>query len=209
MAKLSRADMLRTALELLNEEGLDALTTRRLAGRLGVRSPALYWHFASKAELFAALASEILATRHVLPIPADPGDWRSWFAENARSFRRSLLAYRDGARLHAGTRPSHAELERLALKVAYMEKAGFTQRHALMALYASSQFTLGSVLEEQARADVHTVDDELEKAGEAAPGWLARSIDEETRSGAEAAFEFGLMLLIEGLRTQQAEAKRS
>ncbi|HEY8310696.1 MAG TPA: TetR family transcriptional regulator, partial [Gemmatimonadaceae bacterium] len=36
--------IVRSALDLLNEVGLDAFTTRRLAERLGVKQPAIYWH---------------------------------------------------------------------------------------------------------------------------------------------------------------------
>ncbi|MBZ8143936.1 TetR family transcriptional regulator, partial [Rubrivivax gelatinosus] len=49
--RLHRDDVLRAALGLLNEVGIDALTTRRLAERLGVQSPTLYWHFESRAAL--------------------------------------------------------------------------------------------------------------------------------------------------------------
>ena len=41
-SRLNRDDILRAALDLLNEVGIDALSTRRLAERLGVQSPTLY-----------------------------------------------------------------------------------------------------------------------------------------------------------------------
>jgi AcrR family transcriptional regulator len=43
---------------LLEEEGADGLSTRRLADRLGIRAPSLYSHFANKQELEAALVSD-------------------------------------------------------------------------------------------------------------------------------------------------------
>ncbi len=48
MNKLQREAVIRTALELLNDVGMEGLTTRRLAERLGVQQPALYWHFKNK-----------------------------------------------------------------------------------------------------------------------------------------------------------------
>ena len=51
MTKLSRETVIRAALDLLNEVGVDGLSTRRLAERLGVQQPALYWHFKNKREL--------------------------------------------------------------------------------------------------------------------------------------------------------------
>ena len=50
-----RDDIVRAALELLEEEGADALTMRRLADRLGVKAPSLYKHLAGKDDLEAAL----------------------------------------------------------------------------------------------------------------------------------------------------------
>jgi AcrR family transcriptional regulator len=43
---------------LLEEEGADGLSTRRLADRLGIRAPSLYSHFANKQELEGALVSD-------------------------------------------------------------------------------------------------------------------------------------------------------
>ena len=195
MSKISRHAVLASALDLLNEGGIDALSTRRLAQRLGVESPALYWHFRNKAELLSAMSAEINAKWQSIPLPDDPSTWRVWFAGNAHGFRRSLLAFRDGARLHAGVRPSRNDLARLAAKVAFLESAGFAREHALMALYASSQFTLGCVLEEQARIAQTILFAEPEDSG-----WLSDAVQETTQHGADRTFEFGLQLLLDGLR---------
>ena len=60
MNKLQREAVIRTALELLNDVGMEGLTTRRLAERLGVQQPALYWHFKNKRALLDALAEAML-----------------------------------------------------------------------------------------------------------------------------------------------------
>ena len=49
--RLNRETIVRQALTIVQEDGLPALTLRRLAGRLGVQNPALYRHFASKQRL--------------------------------------------------------------------------------------------------------------------------------------------------------------
>ncbi|HGV0115870.1 TPA: TetR family transcriptional regulator, partial [Citrobacter freundii] len=51
MIKLQPNTVIRVALDLLNEVGVEALTTRKLAKRLGVQQPALYWHFRNKRAL--------------------------------------------------------------------------------------------------------------------------------------------------------------
>jgi TetR/AcrR family transcriptional regulator, tetracycline repressor protein len=43
--KTDKDQIIAAALTLLDERGLDGLTTRALADRLGIRQPALYWHF--------------------------------------------------------------------------------------------------------------------------------------------------------------------
>ncbi|EBR7419052.1 TetR family transcriptional regulator, partial [Salmonella enterica] len=54
MTKLDKGTVIAAALELLNEVGMDSLTTRKLAERLKVQQPALYWHFQNKRALLDA-----------------------------------------------------------------------------------------------------------------------------------------------------------
>ena len=62
-SRLNRDDVLRAALELLDEVGIDALSTRKLAERLGVQSPTLYWHFKSKGALLDAMSAAVMQRR--------------------------------------------------------------------------------------------------------------------------------------------------
>ncbi len=100
---LERHIVVEAALKLLNDVGMDGLTTRRLAKELGVQGPALYWHFENKQELIDAMAQAILAKAFM---PIEPGeDWADWLGRRAHNTRRTLLSYRDGGRLLAGFRP--------------------------------------------------------------------------------------------------------
>jgi TetR/AcrR family tetracycline transcriptional repressor len=148
--RLTRDAVLRAALELLNEAGIDNLSTRRLAQRLGVQSPTLYWHFKSKADLLDAMAETIMLERHGQSLPQPGEAWQDWFVANACSFRNALLAYRDGARLHAGTRPQHAHFDAIEAKLRLLCEAGFTPAQALNLMLALGRFVIGWVLEEQA-----------------------------------------------------------
>ncbi|MFC8716263.1 TetR/AcrR family transcriptional regulator C-terminal domain-containing protein [Kitasatospora sp. NPDC057198] len=98
---LQRTDVVDAAMRLLDDTGLDALSTRRLATELGVRPGALYWHVASKQDLLDALAERILGE---VPEQVGPADahWTERTAALARSMREAMLAHRDGARLLAG-----------------------------------------------------------------------------------------------------------
>jgi TetR/AcrR family tetracycline transcriptional repressor len=150
--KLTRDTVVRAALDLLNEVGMDGLSTRLLAARLGVQSPTLYWHFRNKRALLDAMATAMLAQhKHVWP-PEGETDWRGWLTLNVRSFRHALLAYRDGARVHAGTGPVAEQMPLAEAQVGLLCRHGFAPADALSILIALSRFVVGWVLEEQARA---------------------------------------------------------
>jgi TetR/AcrR family tetracycline transcriptional repressor len=97
---LRRDQVVEAALELLDEVGLDAFTTRALTDRLGVQRGALYWHVKSKQELLTAVTELV-----VRPVFADTGDeggdWADDLVEFAHRLRAAMLAHRDGARLVA------------------------------------------------------------------------------------------------------------
>src|SRR2546423_8367293 len=94
---LEVADAVRVALKLLEDEGLDKLTVRRLATELGVKAPALYWHFRSKRALLDHLTDAIVAPV-VAGLPAS-GPWLKWLSDAGLALHTALLAHRGGARL--------------------------------------------------------------------------------------------------------------
>ncbi|WIM94976.1 TetR family transcriptional regulator [Actinoplanes oblitus] len=59
--RLSKAAVAERALRLGDEEGLDAITIRRLAKELGVTPMALYWHFKNKDELMLGVVDHVLS----------------------------------------------------------------------------------------------------------------------------------------------------
>ncbi|BCY13955.1 TetR family transcriptional regulator [Actinoplanes sp. L3-i22] len=59
--RLSKATVAERALRLADEEGLDAITIRRLAKELGVTPMALYWHFKNKDELLLGVVDYVLS----------------------------------------------------------------------------------------------------------------------------------------------------
>ncbi|WP_323063928.1 TetR/AcrR family transcriptional regulator C-terminal domain-containing protein [Klebsiella variicola] len=193
MAKIQRDQVINAALALLDEVGLEAITTRKLAQKLGVESATLYWHFRNKASLLEEMAATVLARHHSLPLAEDTAEWADWLANNARSFRRALLAHRDGALLHAGTTPARVGGETFYPKVAYLMRAGFSEAEAAMILLTISEYTLGCVLEEQSRTDRH--DDERLST----PSTEIRRIDALTHQHPDTCFEFGLSLIMKGL----------
>ncbi|MDK8106116.1 tetracycline resistance transcriptional repressor TetR(B), partial [Klebsiella pneumoniae] len=111
---------------MLNEVGIEGLTTRKLAQKLGVEQPTLYWHVKNKRALLDALAIEMLDRHHTHFCPLEGESWQDFLRNNAKSFRCALLSHRDGAKVHLGTRPTEKQYETLENQLAFLCQQGFS-----------------------------------------------------------------------------------
>jgi AcrR family transcriptional regulator len=123
---LTREQVVRAALELLDDVGLEGLSMRSLADRLGVRAASLYWHLRDKDQLLDLLAEAILAE---VPEPAG-GPWRAELEGFAAGFRQVLLAHRDAARIVGGLQVGPSALRRYDGLLARLLAAGFASADA-------------------------------------------------------------------------------
>jgi AcrR family transcriptional regulator len=89
-ARLNRDRVLRTAVELADREGVDAVSMRRLAEQLGVVPMALYKHVAHKEELLDGMVDVVLG--EIAPADAD-ADWRTSVRARVLAARQTLLAH--------------------------------------------------------------------------------------------------------------------
>ena len=205
--KLDRLFIVRQAFAVLNEAGLEGLTLRRLASRLGVQAPALYWHFKSKQDLLDEMAAEVLRQSIVKNLALDAiEDWTEWARAYYNSLRKTLLEYRDGAKMFSGTyltdaalyAPMEASLRRLT-------DAGFTLRQAVVGLGALYSYTIGFVIEEQAtelapsepnpQYDLATRDKRIDKKRYP----LAAAAGREIFFAHDARFTEGIALVVAGM----------
>jgi TetR/AcrR family tetracycline transcriptional repressor len=204
-SRLHRDDVLRAALDLLNEVGIDALSTRKLAERLGVQSPTLYWHFKSKGALLDAMSAAVMQHSRAPSTPAPQDDWHDWVLADGRSFRHALLAWRDGARLHAGTRPGEAQRESIEARLRLLCAAGFTPGAATLLLMSIGRFVVGWVLEEQSTQQPDAPPSARAAGPDAgqypllAAGWAAN-----VGGDADRVFDDALRLIVDGARAQLA-----
>ncbi|MFI4950297.1 MAG: TetR/AcrR family transcriptional regulator C-terminal domain-containing protein [Caulobacterales bacterium] len=146
---LERRTIIEKALDLLDEVGMEGLSTRRLAAELGVKGPSLYWHFKSMGELFDHMAEGLLEP--ALPAPdALPQDWKAWLAEGARGIRRAALSHRDGARLLAGATPTgNSQVLNFEAMRGRLQSEGFSYKQAHWALMGLGRYAIGWALYEQ------------------------------------------------------------
>jgi TetR/AcrR family tetracycline transcriptional repressor len=184
---------------------------RRIAARLGVSGPTLYWHVDSKRRLMDLMAEELVrrgGTAYTEPEPGQP--WEEWLRADARRMFRALIATRDAPRVLAGNRPSPESFAGIERVLRVLVDAGLTPGQAQQTLFAIGAYVIGSATEWQAEAErakeqpLPPGDDEDANAQRARvladKPVLVAAIEERLTSPHDAAFEFGLDLLIEGLR---------
>lgn len=208
---LTRDDVITKAVEVLDRDGLDGLTLRRLAKELGISAPTLYWHVRDKRELLDLVAERITTGyRESLP-PLPPGlEWWEIVAEGLRRQYHALISHRDAARVVAGNRPTTDSLPTVERWLGVWIAAGFSPEEAFGMVLAGGNYVLGSALEYQAEVERA----EMPKKG---IGALRAEVDkfpnlkraiEARRAGRldrHSVFEIGLSLFIAGVRARHAE----
>jgi AcrR family transcriptional regulator len=90
-ALISRSATLKAALKIIDEEGLEKLSIRRLGAALNVQGISLYHHFKDKDEILAAVCE--LALANVRTPNTTDIDWREWLLNNALKFRDTLRSH--------------------------------------------------------------------------------------------------------------------
>jgi TetR/AcrR family transcriptional regulator, tetracycline repressor protein len=151
---LTRAAIVREAFALLDEAGMDGLTVRALAARLGVQAPALYWHVRSKQALLDEMATQVWREvgDAMAGLPAGL-PWRELMAAYAVTVRGALLGHRDGAKAFSGTTlTDQGVVRRQEVTFASLVRQGFTLHDAALGLVLLHDFIIGFCVEEQAAA---------------------------------------------------------
>jgi TetR/AcrR family tetracycline transcriptional repressor len=206
---LDRQVVVQAALLLLNQEGFEGLTLRRLAKDLGVQAPALYWHFTNKQELLDEMATQVYREGfQSLGLPPETLPWQDWCRQYATAERQLLLRYRDGARMFSGTYLTDPVLfAPMETSLRKLTQDGFSLADALQALSTIHCYVVGFTIEEQAVWPVPG-----ERDSRYAPEQRSARIDPEKFPLAIAAgemlfatparrFEAGLDAILRGLET--------
>jgi TetR/AcrR family tetracycline transcriptional repressor len=160
--RLSKAAVVQAGLDVLDEAGIDGVTVRAVASRLGVQAPALYWHVRDKQDLLDEMATEIWRRASAeLAAQPDGQPWDQAMAAFAAITRRALLSHRDGAKVFSGTYLTDASvLEAQEAGLAQMLQQGFTPADVIRAYSLLYSFTVGFCIEEQAVAQAAAAADD-------------------------------------------------
>jgi AcrR family transcriptional regulator len=202
---LTRERIVRTALRIMDDEGLDAVSMRRLGRELGVEAMSLYNHVADKDDILAGIKDVVMGEFDMGP---PSGEWERDARSAARAWRNILRAHPNVITLMtSAARPSLSVDALRPSEVAFdlLRRAGLDDEETARAFCAFGGYIMGFVLMEVGtmmggmQADALDVSDvvsslpraELPRTCAVLPHLLSTDADER--------FEYGLDLLLAGL----------
>lgn len=193
--------VLRAALDVVDREGLDALSMRRLGVELGVEAMSLYNHVPDKGAILDGLCEVMLGE---LGDPPAGGDWRARARAQTHRFREVGLRHPNAFPLLA-TRPIgayDATRDMSEATLAGLRDAGFDRVTAIMAYRTLVRYTLGFVLAEVgARGELASDPAPVEPTDHPL---FAEMLATVRADDSGALFEFGLDVLLDGLDAKRA-----
>jgi AcrR family transcriptional regulator len=131
--------VLRTALELADQGGLESLSMRKLGQALGVEAMALYYHFANKERVLDGIVDLVFAE---IELPEIGADWKTAMRQRAITVRDGLLRHRWAIGLmESRTNPGPANLRHHDAVIGCLRAAGFD-----MAMVATAYSLLDSYI---------------------------------------------------------------
>src|ERR687893_816556 len=197
---LSRRRILEAAVKFVDREGLEALSMRKLGSELGVEAMSLYNHIPNKSALLDGMVEILLGE---LEIPPENRGWEERIREGYRAFRRLAHEHPNVFPLLVNRPPETMDGVWLVEEfLQTLREAGFGKETALHAFRALSSYTFGYAMAEirgfalepdGSRLGAHRLSpEEFPRLSELGPYLDAVDHDAE--------FEFGLDLILTGLR---------
>lgn len=145
-APLNLERTLQVALVIADEEGLDAVTMRRLARELGVEAASLYHHVKDKSQILDGLVDAIAA--EIQP-PMPSTDWRATISQRAHDTRAVLRRHPWAVSLMASRNsPGPATLQLLEAGIRCFREGGLSVLQAAHAISVVDSYVHGFVLQE-------------------------------------------------------------
>ncbi|MEK5478662.1 TetR/AcrR family transcriptional regulator C-terminal domain-containing protein [Paenibacillus sp. FSL R5-0407] len=211
--QISEDKILEASWELLGEEGIEKLSMRRLADRLGIQAPSLYWYFKSKQNLYQRLANQV--SKVILEEFHSDGDWKEQLTGLAVTIRAVLSRYPCSTQLMMMTLPHEPDIIRYTNRMLLcVEETPLEQEQKMQVVTTLVNYVYFFVLDDyQHERNVTVALKELEDL----PGdEMVRLLDSMSDSeaglfrrmftnglfelmGTDRAFEFGLKLILLGI----------
>ena len=207
---LTRERVLRAALVLADEGGLESLTMHAIGRRLGVQAMSLYRHVENKEDLLDGLIDLVVSE---VEMPESAADWKTAMRQRAISARRVFARHRWAIGLvESQRRPGAVTLRHHEWVLGVLLEAGFSVTVAAHAYNLLDSYIYGFALQEVSLT--YDSPEEQAEVGQATLQQvlpdeyphLARVAREFIEAGTEygAGFEFGLDLILDGLERTAA-----
>jgi AcrR family transcriptional regulator len=212
---LTQEAIVEAALKVLDAEGLDGFSMRRVADELDTGAASLYWHVGSKDGLLDLVMEEVIGEQEVPD--ADPENWQEQLKEVARTMRRTILGHRDIVQISIGRIPMGPNALRLSEGVLAILRSGgvpdeLAVQSYLLLISAVNGFTMDEAGYGEEAPEGAPPRDE---AGEMVSGYLAslpperfanlREVaDHFAMTDQDARFELLLDLFVDGLAARAA-----
>ncbi|WIV19192.1 TetR/AcrR family transcriptional regulator C-terminal domain-containing protein [Paenibacillus polygoni] len=211
--QISEDKILEASWELLGEEGIEKFSMRRLADRLGIQAPSLYWYFKGKQDLYQRLANQV--SKIILEEFDSEGDWKEQLTVLAVTVRSVLSRYPCSTQLMMMTLPHEPDIIRytnrmlLCVESTPLEQEQKIQVVTTLANYVyyfvldgyQHERNVAAILKEQKSLPGEEMNRLLDSMSEAEAG-LFRSMFRNglfKLMGTDRAFEFGLKLILLGI----------
>lgn len=144
---LSRDQIVATAVALADEDGIAAVSMRKVAAALAVEAMSLYHHVANKDDLLDGMVDAVMAE---FEIPADAGDWRDALRHRSHAARASLRRHPWAiALLGSRTSPGLATLHHHDAVIGVLRRGGFSVVGAAHAFALLDAYLYGFALQER------------------------------------------------------------
>ncbi|HTA08128.1 MAG TPA: TetR/AcrR family transcriptional regulator [Streptosporangiaceae bacterium] len=202
--QLTRKLIVNAAMELIEQDGVEAVSLQRLASELGCGLVALYNHVPSTSALLDDVADAVMSGIAVTSVPG--ADWQAQVRAQARAFREIARAHPRCAMVVVSRPPSSAAIVRPAEEaLATIRAAGFGRAETVRILRAFVAYILGSLLPDAGVAPDPADDGDVRRARlRAAEFPQVTDLGPELSScDHDADFEFGLDLLIRAIASLQ------
>ncbi|WP_112261811.1 TetR/AcrR family transcriptional regulator [Lentzea terrae] len=189
-AGLSQDRIVAAAVELLDADGLEALSMRTLAARMDTKATSLYRHVANKDELIELVVDEAYGE---MEVPAE-GPWRTSVADAARSLRAVVLRHPWVASVlgQVGLAELGPNLsDRSARLLALFVGAGFPDDEADLAMKTMLGYVVGMTVSEAAYVQL------LARSGQSEDELVVRGVT--SKALRDKTFEYGLERVLAGL----------
>ena len=204
--RLSRDRVLRAAVALADDGGIESLSMRKLGGELGFEAMSLYNHVANKDDLLNGMIDAVFSE---IDLPSGEGDWITAMRDRSISAREVLSRHPWAtALMDSRTTPGPATLRHHDTVIGTLRQAGFSIEMAAHAISALDSYTYGFALQEAAlpfdtpeeTAEVAEMIMAQFPAGEY-PHLAELTVEHVLQPGYDYGneFEFGLGLILDGL----------